>query len=84
MFGSVGSLLWKLWKCSEGMKLLEGGLHGPAWTCEMGSASLCIRPYGDPRGGFVFLPLEGLELRKVDIRLPGKGNSKTHGARPVH
>ena len=23
-------------------------------------------------------------VRKVDIRLPGKGNSKTHGARPVH
>ena len=22
--------------------------------------------------------------RKVDIRLPGKGNSKSHGARPVH
>ena len=22
--------------------------------------------------------------RKVDIRLPGKGNSNTHGARPVH
>jgi len=23
-------------------------------------------------------------LRKVDARLPGKGNSKSHGARPVH
>jgi len=22
--------------------------------------------------------------RKVDVRLPGKGNSHTHGARPVH
>ena len=22
--------------------------------------------------------------RKVDIRLPGKGNSTPHGARPVH
>ena len=22
--------------------------------------------------------------RKVDVRLPGKGNSNTHGARPVH
>jgi len=21
---------------------------------------------------------------KVDVRLPGKGNSNTHGARPVH
>ena len=29
----------------------------------------------------------GLRLRvsrKVDIRLPGKGNSNSHGARPVH
>ena len=23
-------------------------------------------------------------LRKVDVRLPGKGNSNNHGARPVH
>ena len=22
--------------------------------------------------------------RKIDVRLPGKGNSKSHGARPVH
>ena len=22
--------------------------------------------------------------RKVDVRLPGKGNSNSHGARPVH
>ena len=24
------------------------------------------------------------ETKKVDVRLPGKGNSKSHGARPVH
>ena len=24
------------------------------------------------------------EARKVDVRLPGKGNSTSHGARPVH
>ena len=23
-------------------------------------------------------------IRKVDVRLPGKGNSNSHGARPVH
>jgi len=23
-------------------------------------------------------------LRKVDVRLPGNGNSNSHGARPVH
>jgi hypothetical protein len=25
-----------------------------------------------------------VEVRKVDIRLPGKGNLDSHGARPVH
>ena len=25
-----------------------------------------------------------LEARKVDVKLPGKGNSNTHGTRPVH
>ena len=34
-------------------------------------------------------PIERLEVRlhlgrKVDVRLPGKGNSNSHGARPVH
>ena len=24
------------------------------------------------------------EVRKVDVRLPGKGDSNSHGARPVH
>ena len=28
--------------------------------------------------------LDAIEPRKVDIRLPGKGNSNSHGARPVH
>ena len=26
----------------------------------------------------------GCRARKVDVRLPGKGNSNFHGARPVH
>jgi hypothetical protein len=26
----------------------------------------------------------GHRFRKVDVRLPGKGNSNSHGARPVH
>ena len=25
-----------------------------------------------------------VDVRKVDVRLPGKGNSNSHGARPVH
>jgi len=29
-------------------------------------------------------PEEDVESRKVAIRLPGKGNSNSHGARPVH
>ena len=33
-----------------------------------------------PREVHVLDPLS----RKVDIRLPGKGNSNSHGARPVH
>jgi len=28
--------------------------------------------------------MHGPEGRKADVRLPGKGNSNTHGARPVH
>jgi len=29
-------------------------------------------------------PALGLRFRKVDVRLPGKGGSNPHGARPVH
>jgi len=29
-------------------------------------------------------PLHRLIVRKVDVRLPGKGNSNSHGGRPVH
>ena len=35
-----------------------------------------IRPAGDPACG--------PGVRKVYVRLPGKGNSNSHGARPVH
>ena len=28
--------------------------------------------------------MEHSHARKVDVRLPGKGNSNSHGARPVH
>jgi len=41
--------------------------------------------------GIFFLDLHKLQTaghlipnRKVDVRLPGKRNSKSHGARPVH
>ena len=26
----------------------------------------------------------GFGTRKVDVRLPGKGNSNSHGVRPIH
>ena len=42
---------------------------------------------GKCEGGGVTLPREVINRgsnRKVDIRLPGKGNSNSHGARPVH
>jgi len=29
-------------------------------------------------------PVCGIRVGKVDVRLPGKGNSNSHGARPVH
>ena len=31
-----------------------------------------------------FEPVWHQDLRKLDIRLPGKGNSNSHDARPVH
>jgi len=37
--------------------------------------------------GSGFRAQEGMckvDVRKVDVRLPGKGNSNSHGARPVH
>ena len=33
---------------------------------------------------FKILPFLASSSRKVDIRLPGKGNSNSHGARPIH
>jgi len=33
--------------------------------------------------GFGLTAAEHL-FRRVDVRLPGKGNSKSHGARPIH
>ena len=35
----------------------------------------------DLRPGF---GVSGFTSKKVDIRLPGKGNSNSHGARPVY
>jgi len=32
----------------------------------------------------VDLPTQRLLVRKVDVRLPGKGNSNSHGTGPVH
>ena len=31
-----------------------------------------------------FMDEDGITLRKVDVRLSGKGNSNSHGARPVY
>jgi len=44
---------------------------------------LGLRVAGWPRGPGLSAE-EYTFTRKVDIRLPGKGNSKSHGARPVH
>ena len=59
------------------------------------TVGLCLGPSGGPRGGGRPLPLRPLRssgvcrrcrvsTRKVEIRLPGKGNSLSHGARPDH
>ena len=37
-----------------------------------------------PRDAAPHQPAERSPVRKVDVRLPGKGNSNSHGARPVH
>ena len=42
------------------------------------------RGRAQPRGVFAAGGGPHGPSRKVDIRLPGKGNSKSHGARPVH
>ena len=56
-------------------------------------AGLCLGPLGSSSSNLMSIPSaeSGGEAenwwslsRKVDIRLPGKGNSNSHGARPVH
>jgi len=46
----------------------------------------CFLPRGCPRParGTGGCPARRKSTRKVDVRLPGKGNSNSHGARPVH
>jgi len=52
--------------------------------------SLKYEPALEPWGKTPWLRWRSLWLRfprcprKVDVRLPGKGNSNSHGARPVH
>jgi hypothetical protein len=44
-------------------------------------------PLNRKRGGIVDgagRGMRGRKARKVDVRLPEKGNSNFHGARPVH
>ena len=47
-----------------------------------------IRMHQDASGLFRYVQVPWLQVvagsRKVDIRLPGKENSNSHGARPVH
>jgi len=52
-----------------------------------------LGPARSPRGRSQFYPscraarraaTRSALFRKVDVRLPGKGNSNSHGARPVH
>jgi len=59
--------------------LREGrkGLPAMDWMAEMRTSSW----YTNESNGFISLPTW---TRKADVRLLGKGNSNSHGARPVH
>jgi len=75
-----------------------GGGHQPSrndqidqfQTCDLPSGTLgirvCQKANLKPEIGWFGLPVwvGGMGARKVDARLPGKGNSTPHGARPVH
>ena len=56
---------------------VEGVVQQPSWTsCNVFSSPPGPLAQRHHRGG--------CPLRKVDVRLPGKGDSNSHGARPVH
>ena len=61
---------WALWKS-----------WGGAVSYDRGTPVLVIRP---GRGAKHVDFRRRFSPRKVDVRLPGKGNSNSHGARPVH
>ena len=60
------------------------------WRSELGTnkpVNARFWPWLEPFLVRAFLhPLKVFPLRsrKIDVRLPGKGNSNSHGARPVH
>ena len=60
-------------------------MEGGGWRVEGGGVwvdvwGLRVECYGLK----VYIPEDVCQVRKVDVRLPGKGNSKPHDARPVH
>ena len=53
-------------------------------VCERESVCVCEREPVCERERERESPPRAMPARKVDVRLPGKGNSNSHGARPVH
>ena len=58
--------------------IAPGGRHPCGWL----NLASFIPGGGRDRG--VLVPGATVVVLKVDIRLPGKGNSHSHGARPVY
>ena len=65
------------------MPLKPGGVSVQGFN--FGAAKTPFDQIGEPTSAETKLKGEVMRrARKVDIRLPGKGNSNSHGARPVH
>jgi len=57
-------------------------VEGLGWRVEGGGGRFKVDLRGQRRAAP--RPRVAAPTRKVDVRLPGKGNSNSHGARPVH
>ena len=75
----------------EGKFFIVPTERGRVLCCPYGDGDISVvstkreSSFGDGLGGFADfaqLQVRSLDARKVDIRLPGKGNSNSYGARP--
>ena len=68
-----------MYNLSATNKLQDGGTHFATLLTITSSSSKWEHSVSAPRRW-----LRISDARKVDVRLPETGNSKSHGARPVH